>query len=337
MKSVDVSFIVPVYNTDKVKLLRCFESIQGITVLVYEVIIVDDGSNKPTAKFCQDYASEHGGFVYCRKKNGGVSSARNIGISEAKGKFIYFVDADDELIPTAFKRDWIELQVDIIITDIKLNHKNSKTTFKALEGSEGIIKPEEYIFNILNNGVLLGPCSKLYKKSYIISHNIWFNTKMILGEDAVFSFELMLYHPILFYADTCTYIYWFSANTGKSRLINSPEAIIENNIDMDKKFREIIDVITKNSDNKEKLLRLVMSRFIKQMFNVAASLKVEKLLKVKYQNQITQIVREADKMTVHQCNRGIRIRHWILTKPAWSVLACVAMVRSAYLKAVGKN
>lgn len=94
-----VSIIVPVYNV-KIYLKRCLSSIQNQTLKEWECICVDDGSTDGSGAICDQYADGDVRFKVVHKENGGVSSARNAGIDEARGEFIGFVDADD----------WIEVQ-----------------------------------------------------------------------------------------------------------------------------------------------------------------------------------------------------------------------------------
>ncbi|WP_455684658.1 glycosyltransferase family 2 protein, partial [Thomasclavelia sp.] len=89
-----VSIVVPMYNVEK-KLERCLDSLECQTYENIEVILINDGSPDNLEKICLRYIRKDNRFNYYRKKNGGLSSARNFGISKAKGKYIYFIDSDD--------------------------------------------------------------------------------------------------------------------------------------------------------------------------------------------------------------------------------------------------
>lgn len=95
---VDVSIIVPIYNRARI-LLSCLDSISCIKQKKYEVILIDDGSTDDTPLICEEYCKNHTDFYYYRKENGGVSSARNLGIEKSNGKLITFVDSDDVVTP----------------------------------------------------------------------------------------------------------------------------------------------------------------------------------------------------------------------------------------------
>lgn len=94
MSSPKISIIVPVYNVEKY-IRRCLDSIAGQTFTDWECICVDDGTPDASGKICDEYAQKDGRFVVIHKENGGVSSARNVGLDVAKGEYVTFCDSDD--------------------------------------------------------------------------------------------------------------------------------------------------------------------------------------------------------------------------------------------------
>lgn len=91
-----ISVIVPVYNVENY-LCKCVDSIINQTYNNLEIILVDDGSTDGSASICDEYVLKDSRVKVIHKENGGVSSARNIGIAEASGEYICFVDSDDWL------------------------------------------------------------------------------------------------------------------------------------------------------------------------------------------------------------------------------------------------
>ena len=89
-----ISVIVPVYNTEKY-LDRCIQSILAQTYTDFELLLVDDGSTDSSGAICDKYAEQDSRVRVFHKENGGVSSARNQGLDNAKGEWITFVDSDD--------------------------------------------------------------------------------------------------------------------------------------------------------------------------------------------------------------------------------------------------
>lgn len=91
-----ISIIVPVYNAEKF-LCSCLDSILFQTYTNWEAILVDDGSNDTSGCICDEYAQKDSRIMVIHKKNGGVSSARNMGIENAYGEWFLFCDSDDSL------------------------------------------------------------------------------------------------------------------------------------------------------------------------------------------------------------------------------------------------
>ncbi len=98
-----VTFIIPVYNTKELWLRRAVDSVYKQTNNNWELIIIDDGSEEQTASLCDELAKDNRVLVY-HQKNGGVCSARNLGMDKATGSFIAFIDADDWIEETYVDR-----------------------------------------------------------------------------------------------------------------------------------------------------------------------------------------------------------------------------------------
>lgn len=94
--SEKVSVIVPIYNVEKY-LRKCIDSIIAQTYENIEVILVDDGSTDSCGVICDECAKEDSRIVVIHKKNAGVSAARNTGMAQCTGEYIFFVDSDDYL------------------------------------------------------------------------------------------------------------------------------------------------------------------------------------------------------------------------------------------------
>ena len=95
-----VSVIIPVYNTQDY-LKACIESVQNQTYPNLEILLVDDGSTDQSGALCEEYAAQNERIRVFHKENGGLSDARNMGLMEAHGEFLAFVDSDDLLAPKA--------------------------------------------------------------------------------------------------------------------------------------------------------------------------------------------------------------------------------------------
>lgn len=105
-----ISVIVPVYNIENEYLERCISSICGQIYRNLDIILVDDGSTDGSGAICDRFATEDARVRVFHKENGGSSSARNLGIREAKGEYLGFIDSDDYIEP-----DMYELLADAIV------------------------------------------------------------------------------------------------------------------------------------------------------------------------------------------------------------------------------
>ena len=96
MSEIKVSVIVPVYNVEKY-LEECVNSLIGQTLKEIEILLIDDGSTDSSGEICDQYAQQYDNIRVIHKENGGLGDARNVGASDAIGKYIYFIDSDDYL------------------------------------------------------------------------------------------------------------------------------------------------------------------------------------------------------------------------------------------------
>lgn len=166
-----VSVIVPVYNVEKY-LRKCIDSILGQTYENIEIILVDDGSLDNCPAICDEYAEKDKRITVIHKENGGLSSARNVGIDIANGKFISFVDSDDyvakDMIETAYNAI-IDQNADLCIFGIGWIYEDGNAYDKVPSSpicNEVLTKEDVFKKLVLNNSFYYVPaCNKLYKKT----------------------------------------------------------------------------------------------------------------------------------------------------------------------------
>ena len=124
-----ISIIVPIYNTD-CYLRQCLDSIINQSYKNFEVLLVNDGSVDDSAMICKEFAEKDSRIRYFEKENGGVSSARNLGLKNVKGNYITFVDSDDWVEPTYIEDMYqasLKNDSEIVVSnfaqfDVKENH-----------------------------------------------------------------------------------------------------------------------------------------------------------------------------------------------------------------------
>lgn len=180
-----ISIIIPVYNAEKY-LCSTVDSILSQDSLDYELLLIDDGSKDKSGKICDEYARQDGRVRVFHKKNGGVSSARNLGIDKASGEWMLFVDSDDLVLPSAL--DFIETCTK------KYNVNCDFFLFKHQCGGEHVNIPfspevtvDEFLINMLSYKVVSSPWAKLYRTVYV--KKIRFNQNLRIGEDLLFNVE----------------------------------------------------------------------------------------------------------------------------------------------------
>lgn len=184
--SLTISVIVPVYNAEKT-LRECVDSILSQEYKNIELLLVDDGSKDSSPSICDEYAAKDKRVKVFHKPNGGVSSARNLGLDNAQGEWITFVDSDDFVTENYFTCDEIKSNTDLIIKEFIWIKGCNKKTDRRIE-SYGYIKTTSDIRDFLNQYITTmffrGNVAKFYKKRLIGS--IRFNENMIVAEDANF-------------------------------------------------------------------------------------------------------------------------------------------------------
>lgn len=182
-----LSIIIPLYNAEKY-IIETIESIYASTFVDYEVIIVNDGSTDKGAEICATKAK--GNTRILDKPNGGVSSARNLGLQSAHGRYITFVDADDLIAP-----DYLENIAKPIIEDDSVDFVQAGCRNYYSDGSISIeqIYKDEKAINKKNlfektRGLTF---SKLFQVEVIRKHRIRFDEKIKIGEDMVFTMQYL--------------------------------------------------------------------------------------------------------------------------------------------------
>lgn len=176
-----ISVILPVYNNDKT-LEKCIDSILSQTYTQYELIIVNDGSVDLSQSIIDKYAESDDRVIAISKENGGVSSARNVGIDKAKGEYICFVDSDDYVTLTYLE----ELNncitgndTDMAICLISRSTDLESDTATFFDDKNLLI--QSIIDNREHNA---GPYNKLFKRDLI--GDLRFAEDIFLGEDTLF-------------------------------------------------------------------------------------------------------------------------------------------------------
>lgn len=188
MNKIKVSVIIPVYNVEEY-IEECLDSVVNQTLKEIEIIIVNDGTQDNSMKKIERFLSDKR-IIVLNKENGGVSSARNIGMKIAKGEYISFIDPDDFIELTMIEELYKEVEDSDIIFSNFISFDNVSKT-KKIE-KKYIKKTRNGSMIWSNRGLeFKSATSKLYKRSFLEKNHILFIEKMI-NEDFPFNFTAFI-------------------------------------------------------------------------------------------------------------------------------------------------
>lgn len=198
--SPKVSVIIPIYNTEKY-LRECLDSIINQTLTDIEVICINDGSTDTTADILMEYRFKDNRVNVFYKENGGLSSARNMGLKHANGEYLYFLDSDDKLLPNALELLYdisTDKNLDVLYFDgesfyetTEIQNRFSLTYtnyYKRRKAYDNIVLGAELFVQMQEDDTYrCSVCLQFIKRSYLESINLSFY-EGIIYEDNIFSF-----------------------------------------------------------------------------------------------------------------------------------------------------
>ena len=202
-----LSVIIPMYNCAPV-IVRCLDSIDYPDC---EIIVVNDGSRDNSAEVVEQYVATHPHVRLINKPNGGVSSARNLGIQEAIGKYISFIDADDYIVSGGLERivnlaeehnaDVVKFKNRSVQDSSELDKSSVSDTPMNIEitTGDGVLNRHDISDYIVWDGI--------YRRTVIIENNILFKTDLCLREDDTFMGMLYCHANVVIATDLPLYRY----------------------------------------------------------------------------------------------------------------------------------
>lgn len=203
-----LSIIVPVYKVEKY-LPRCLDSILAQTYKNLEVLLIDDGSPDNSGAICDEYASRDNRIRVFHKENNGVSSARNLGLKEAKGEYIGFVDSDDFIASEMYA---------VLVANLEEHDADISICGFVQEDTSGVfhryfkeditinLSTDEQIECLLENRYYR--CSiwdRIFKKEVL--NNVSFHKDIKIYEDMLFDYEAIKNSQKAVYTSTPYYYY----------------------------------------------------------------------------------------------------------------------------------
>lgn len=207
-----ISVIVPVYNTEKY-LRRCIDSILAQTYTDFELLLIDDGSTDASGVICDEYAKQDSRVRVFHKPNGGVSSARNLGLDNACGEWITFCDADDYVYP-----EWLQNYDIEGVSDEDLINQGAKSNADIFRDTNLVSElsfsfdgsPSEFIEESTQNGLFGYLWIKCFRKDIIEERQIRFDIDVGFQEDELFITEYLKHATNIKSVNKIGYYYYYN-------------------------------------------------------------------------------------------------------------------------------
>lgn len=207
--SVKISFVVPVYNVEAY-VARCLESIVGQTYRNIEIVVVNDGSTDGSLAIVRRYEAEDARIKVVDQPNQGLSAARNAGMEQASGDYLWFVDSDDYVAADACERIVRELQAqtyDLLVVGRYRFWEDGDRVYDRVGWGESPVEGKRYLTEAIDRGMFMASaCNKIVRSAFVRKHSFCFQ-RGLLHEDLYFTCQCLLQaravvaveHPCYFY------------------------------------------------------------------------------------------------------------------------------------------
>lgn len=219
-----ISIIIPVYNTGRI-LNRTINSVLKQSFKDFELLLINDGSNSETVKICEELLKKDKRIKLINKDNGGLCSARNLGIQKANGEYITFLDHDDEYeenllednykLANKYNADIIKFgykYIDCCNNEIVGERKSRGNIDELLILDRKMIKEKYYYLN--DNKILVYIWDAMYKRDFILKYDILFDLRYTIGrEDIAYNINVYKYISKLVYNPQIYYKYYAYNNS----------------------------------------------------------------------------------------------------------------------------
>lgn len=190
------SIIMPAYNCERY-IYEAIESVLAQTYTDFELIIIDDGSTDDTCTICQNIADRDSRICVLKAHHAGVSAARNLGIRNARGESILFMDADDTWEKNLLETCLPFRESNLIVFGIRSDfYAEDGTLVRSELETDGMSRT--HTFRIADAGVELfskynmtSPCNKVYQKKILELNQIAFDTECVYLEDLKFNLDYL--------------------------------------------------------------------------------------------------------------------------------------------------
>ena len=301
--SPKVSVIIPVYNAEKY-LSVCLESILIQTLTDFEVIVVDDCSMDNSVAIAESYLERFGGrlkILTLEENTGSGAVPRNVGLEYARGKYVYFVDADDLLIDIALEELYNcaeKYQAEVVYAEALLtcDAEPIPTKFEtALTVEEPILESEDFakrVQKFVDIKVRWTPWGKFLRRDFLIDNRIKF-LPLTIVEDGIWTFELLCLAKSWLRIPTPLYVY-LSNETSVTRQQRSPEQLLKfwtnpliTGIDYLDKFMNRFEFFQRHQNYSVRVINVIANecfQFMKKAFKELEPRELYEIFKQEFQH-----------------------------------------------------
>lgn len=215
-----VTISIPIYNCEK-HLINCLQSVVNQQYKNIEIQLVDDLGNDNSMQLAEDFIQKHSDFnfkILKNEKNSGLSVVRNVGIDNAEGKYIFFLDSDDEITPDCISK-MVEIaeceQVEMVcgnVKTIKLDSKEEIAAFRLQNTKEKIIGNKEIFESFIEGKFPVPSWNKLILLDFLKQNKLYFKEGLFAQDDLQTFITILKLNSVCFFKEV-TYLYYLHQNS----------------------------------------------------------------------------------------------------------------------------
>jgi glycosyltransferase involved in cell wall biosynthesis len=305
------SVIIPCYNCEKT-LETTVDSIRMSGLTDYEIILIDDGSTDGTAQLCDKLCSMYKYIRCIHQENAGVSAARNRGIDEAQGEYVWFVDSDDTMIACALNdavKILSEYKPDMFIFGLCFDYYRNQKLYR----SDSLVPPfngmltqdclKEHYMDFYNQNMLTPVWNKFIRRDLIKKNNIRFHKEMILMEDYLFVIDVLQHIKSIYSYQKVIYRYRQSEDeNGAYRRLQR----ISDLADYMKPFEESIKLLGISAEVITELYKMLLG----QKLYYASYKQIQEIISEHKQNRYA-FINMGNPLSIYLRNKKTQLRHKI--------------------------
>ncbi|MGO5181667.1 glycosyltransferase family 2 protein [Catenibacterium mitsuokai] len=261
-----ISIIIPIYNAEKY-LNRMLSSIKEQTYTDYELLLINDGSIDCSELICKEAQKQDKRIRYLSQSNRGVSSARNLGIKEAKGEFITFLDADDKIDSNYLFELYKECnKADISVCKVIVENECGKELFEFNPRNRNLDATEALNYLLSRIEINSGPYAKMFRKQILESVKF---PNMKTYEDIIFNIKAFSNAKNINCIDSVAYHYIQNSDSTMNNFMKTPSLDIINATTI------IMDFIQENNQISKKCEYITLSHLYQYINSMLIKNKIE--------------------------------------------------------------